>query len=69
MAGKMSIIGFGNLPLIQYLEDKPMGSIDENSFQMGVEAAQLIFDRIDQQEADEEPKPKFIKVPCKIVVH
>jgi len=69
MAGKMSIIGFGNLPLIQYLEDKLMGSIDENSFQMGVEAAQLIFDRIDQQEADEEPKPKFIKVPCKIVVH
>ena len=40
---KVEIVGFGNLPLIQYLDFKPIASIDENSFEMGVKAAELIF--------------------------
>ncbi len=66
---KMDILGFGNLPLIQYLVDKPIASVEENSFKMGIEAAQLIFSKIERQETDAEVKPQFIKVPCNIVVH
>lgn len=63
------VIGFGNLPLIRYIGDKPTASIDENSFDMGVKAAQLIFNKIEQTDEEIKPPPQFIKVPCRIVDH
>lgn len=64
---KIEIAGFGNLPLIQHLDHKPVASIEENSYLMGIEAAQLIFKNISSQE--EPGISHHIKVPCRLVVH
>lgn len=64
----IDIVGFGNLPLIQYLDHKPTASIDENSYEMGVKAAELLLKHIQHEE--ETPLPvSTIKVPCKLIVH
>ena len=67
LLGKIDIAGFGNLPLIQYLDHKPTASIDENSYQMGIQAAELIFEKIESSDSDKFPAPKFIKVPGTLV--
>ncbi|MCH5597569.1 LacI family DNA-binding transcriptional regulator [Niabella ginsengisoli] len=46
------IIGFGNLPLIKQLETKPTASLDENSQMMGRQAAELLFEKIKDTEAE-----------------
>jgi LacI family transcriptional regulator len=66
---KVDMIGFGNLPLIQYLDHKPVASIEENSHIMGIEAAQLLFRTIDQQETEVNEIYHHIKVPCKLIIH
>ncbi len=50
--------GFGNLPLFHYVVPKPSASIEENSYQMGIEAAQLIFRNINEHE----PKKKKFRI-------
>jgi len=66
---KIDLVGFGNLPLLQYLDHKPAASIEENSYVMGIEAAQLVFRNINLQESEEKEISHHIKVPCKLVVH
>ncbi|MFN2440428.1 MAG: hypothetical protein ABR503_14590 [Chitinophagaceae bacterium] len=66
---KIDFAGFGNLPLFQYLDHKPAASIEENSFAMGMEAAQLVFRNIALQESEEKEISHHIKVPCKLVIH
>jgi LacI family transcriptional regulator len=66
---KIDFAGFGNLPLFQYLDRKPAASIEENSFAMGMEAAQLVFRNIALQESEEKGISHHIKVPCKLVIH
>lgn len=66
---KIDLVGFGNLPLIQHLDHKPSASIEENSYAMGIEAAQLIFRNMDIQESEQKEVSHHIKVPCKLVVH
>lgn len=66
---KIDLVGFGNLPLIQYLDHKPLASIEENSHLMGIEAAQLLFRNITVQELEEKGLSHHIKVPCRLVVH
>ena len=61
--------GFGNLPLYHYLVYKPSASIEENSYQMGIETAQLIFKNINEHETEEKGTPHHIHVPCKLVFH
>jgi DNA-binding LacI/PurR family transcriptional regulator len=68
-AKDIEVVGFGNLPLLQHLENKPSASIEENSFVMGMEAAKLIFDTIDKQEKEHVHNIRHIKVPCELVVH
>jgi LacI family transcriptional regulator len=65
---EVDFVGFGNLPLLQYLDHKPIASIEENSYQIGLEAAQLLFKKITLQES-EEKGISHIKVPCKLVIH
>ncbi len=65
---KIDFTGFGNLPLFQYLDHKPLASIEENSYQIGLEAAELLFRNINLKES-EERKISHIKVPCKLIVH
>jgi len=66
---RIDIVGFGNLPLIQHLDHKPVASIDENSYQMGIEAARLLFRNINAQEIGHTELPQNIKVPCRLVIH
>jgi LacI family transcriptional regulator len=66
---KIDLVGFGNLPLLQYLDHKPSASIEENSYAMGLEAAQLLFRNINLQESEEKEISHHIKVPCKLVIH
>jgi len=66
---KVEIVGFGNLPLIRYLDFKPIASIDENSFEMGVRAAELIFKHITQNEGREERKVQHLKIPCNLIIN
>ncbi len=61
--------GFGNLPLFRYLDHKPIASIEENSFRIGREAAQLLFRNIHLVDLEEKKISQHIKVACKLVVH
>lgn len=61
--------GFGNLPLFRYLDHKPIASIEENSFRIGLEAAQLLFRNIYLAEKEEEKVSQHVKVACQLVVH
>ncbi|MCD2425644.1 LacI family transcriptional regulator [Niabella pedocola] len=65
---QVDIVGFGNLPLIQYLDLKPSASIDENSFDMGIAAAELLLKHIENNEADPLPV-STVRIPCKLIVH
>ncbi len=66
---KIAFAGFGNLPLFQYLDHKPIASIEENSYLIGLEAAQLLFRNINLQETENKENSQHIKVPCKLVSH
>jgi LacI family transcriptional regulator len=46
---KIDFAGFGNLPLIKYLDHKPLVSIEESSAEMGAESAKLLFDMINEK--------------------
>lgn len=63
---KIDFIGFGNLPLIKYLDTKPKASLEENSYEMGLKAAGLLMKLISNA-AD--TTPASIKIPCKLIIH
>jgi LacI family transcriptional regulator len=64
---KIDIIGFGNLPLIKYLDIKPKASLEENSYEMGLQSATLLMKLINNP-ADPGP-PVSIKIPCELIIH
>jgi DNA-binding LacI/PurR family transcriptional regulator len=66
---KIDFIGFGNLPLLQYLDHKPLASIEERSYEMGEEAARLLFQMINEKNDLENAASQHIQIPCKLVVH
>lgn len=65
---KIEFIGFGNLPLLQYLDHKPVASIEENSYEMGVKAAELLI-RIIQQAETAETAPEHVEINCNLLFH
>ncbi len=68
LVDKIEFVGFGNLPMLHYLDHKPIASIEENSYEMGEEAAKLLFKMI--QEIDLPPEnPVHHEVNCKLVMH
>ncbi len=62
---KIDFAGFGNLPLIKYLDHKPLASVEESSYEMGAISARLLFDMINEKIS----APKKIEIPCKLVIH
>jgi len=66
---KIDFTGFGNLPLFRYLDQKPLASIEENSYMIGYETAKLLFRKINSQESEEKEVPQHIKVACELVIH
>ncbi|HVB03038.1 MAG TPA: LacI family DNA-binding transcriptional regulator [Chitinophagaceae bacterium] len=65
---KIDFVGFGNLPLLEYLDHMPIASVDENSYQIGIEAIKLLLKNILQPDA-ELLKPIHLQVPGKLVIH
>ncbi len=63
----IDIIGFGNLPLIKYLDAKPRASLDENAYEMGLTAAGLLMELINNPA--ESTRPVSIKIPCELIIH
>jgi len=66
---KIDFVSFGNLPLLKYLDHKPLASIDECSYEMGEAAARLLFEMINEEIDSPKEKPKKIEIPCRLVVH
>ena len=66
---KIDFTGFGNLPLFRYLDHKPVASIEENSYEMGEEAARLLFQFIKEEDYIEYTSVHHIQIHCKLVVH
>ena len=60
---------FGNLPLFEYLENKPVASIDENFYEVGKQAALLLFQMINEDSNHPNEEPKNIEIPCELVIH
>jgi LacI family transcriptional regulator len=69
MLDKIDFVGFGNLPLLQYLDHKPLASIEESSYEMGEEAARLLFQMVNEKNDTENETWQHIQIPCKLVVH
>ncbi|HZH97265.1 MAG TPA: LacI family DNA-binding transcriptional regulator [Flavisolibacter sp.] len=67
--GSIDFVGFGNLPLLQYLDHKPIASIEESSYEMGEAAADLLFRMIKAESIDLADVKQQIQIPCKLVVH
>jgi LacI family transcriptional regulator len=61
--------GFGNLPIIHYLDHKPLASIEESSFEIGEEAARMLFERMAEKDGEEARQYRFRQLPCRLVVH
>ncbi len=67
---KIDFAGFGNLPLLEYLDHKPVASIEENSHRIGLEAAQILFGNIHNHEQHEHDRAfQHIKIPCRLIIH
>lgn len=58
---------FGNLPLFNYLDHKPIASVEEDFYEVGRQAAMLLFQMINEEDGNE--KPKSVEIPCKLVIH
>jgi len=60
---------FGNLPLFDYLDHKPIASIEENFFEVGKQAAILLFQMINEENRNLYENSKNIKIPCQLIIH
>ena len=60
---------FGNLPIFNYLHYKPIASIEEDFYEMGKQAAILLFQRINGENQFQNENYKKIEIPCKLVIH
>lgn len=65
----IDFVGFGNLPLFQYLDHKPIASIEESSYEMGEEAARLLFKIMKDKETQHVRIVQHIQLHCKLQVH
>jgi DNA-binding LacI/PurR family transcriptional regulator len=66
---KIDFTGFGNLPLFPYLDHKPVASIEESSYEMGEEAARLLFGFIKEEDPLTTRPAQHIQIHCKLVFY
>lgn len=59
---------FGNLSIFHYLDHKPIASIEENFYEVGKQAAILLFKMMEEEDTMQ-AKPLHIKIPCELIVH
>ncbi|AQG80612.1 LacI family DNA-binding transcriptional regulator [Spirosoma montaniterrae] len=66
---RIDFVGFGNLPLIRYLDPKPAASVEENAHLMGQETMRLLLRLMQNAETGVVTNPQHIEVPCKLIPH
>lgn len=69
LLGKIQFTGFGNLPILHYLDHKPLASIEESSFEIGEEAARMLFERLAEGDTGEALQYRSRQLPCRLVEH
>ncbi|WP_153797544.1 LacI family DNA-binding transcriptional regulator [Foetidibacter luteolus] len=65
----IDFVGFGFLPLLEYIDHKPTASVAENSYDIGISAMRLLLELMRDETEDNNITPKHIEVACKLVVH
>jgi DNA-binding LacI/PurR family transcriptional regulator len=60
---------FGNLPLFDYLDHKPIASIEEDFYEVGKQSAQLLFKMINEEKDGQKENFGKIEIPCKLIIH
>jgi DNA-binding LacI/PurR family transcriptional regulator len=60
---------FGNLPLFDYLDHKPIASIEEDFYEVGKQTAQLLFKMINGEKGIQKENYEKIEIPCKLIIH
>jgi len=60
---------FGNLSVFDYIDHKPVASIQENFYEVGKQAAILLFQMINEEVVQEGSSPKNIEIPCELIIH
>jgi LacI family transcriptional regulator len=60
---------FGNLPFFDYLDHKPIASIEEDFHEVGRRAAELLFQKIKGDNSSLNDQAQNVEIPCKLVIH
>ncbi len=60
---------FGNLPLFDYIDHKPIASIEEDFNEVGKQAAQLLFEMINEEKETQNEAYGKIEIPCKLIIN
>jgi DNA-binding LacI/PurR family transcriptional regulator len=63
---EVEFVGYGHLPVLRYLDHKPVAAIDENAEQMGREAVNLVFKLL---AAENDLPPQHVQIPCELVAY
>lgn len=69
LLGAIQFTGFGNLPILHYLDHKPLAAIEESSFEIGEEAARILFERMAEGEEEGPVQFRSRQLPCRLVEH
>lgn len=64
---KIAFIGFGNLPLLRYLDNPPLASLEEQCAAIGKRAAELLMSRISNHSGGG-PAPASFMFDCELKV-
>ena len=59
---KIEWVGFGNLPMLRYLDNPPLASLEEQSAIIGSRSAELLMKRIRAE--DQQLPPESIQFDC-----
>jgi DNA-binding LacI/PurR family transcriptional regulator len=66
---RIDFTDFGNLPLFRFLDYKPVASIKEDFNELGKQAAQLLFEIINEENDTKNENFGKIEIPCKLVIN
>ena len=55
--------------MFDYVEHKPLASVDEDFYEVGKQAALLFFQKINEENEHRNDNIKNVEIPCKLVIH
>jgi LacI family transcriptional regulator len=60
---------FGNLSVFDYIDNKPIASIQENFYEVGKQAAIILFQLINEDKPELLRETRNIEIPCELIIH